>query len=183
MIRMSLWLAHVFLWLPMTLTHRKMKKSPLSVNHTLVRMWAVLFLKIAKIKVKVKYRNHIPLSSKTLICVDDRPFMSECLLVGLQSECVFYQPRHTSYGLPQKWLNVVSVNTLEEIPTYCIMFTDDLTQHDLDVLSTQNVQIMKIKAQEVDTILIKPTKINFECGIPLSVEESSSASLEVIHQL
>jgi hypothetical protein len=183
MIRVTLWFAHGFLWLPMALTLNKMKKSPRHVNHALVRMWAVLFLKLAKIKVKVKYRNHIPLSTKTLILIEDRPFMSECLLVGLQSECVFYKPRHTSYGLPARWLKVVSVPTLEDLPTYCFMFIDDLTQQDLDVLATQGVQIMKITAREVDTILLKPTKINFECGIPLSVEESALASLEVIYQL
>jgi hypothetical protein len=183
MIRLSLWLAHIFLWLPMTLTLRKLKKSPPSVNHALVRMWAVLFLKLAKIKVKVKYRNHIPLSSKTLILVEDRPFISECILIGLQSECVFYKPRHTNYGLPIKWLNVISVESLEDIPTYCVMFMDDLTQLDLDTLSTQKVQIMKIYSNDVDSLLHQPTKINFECGIPLSIEESSLASLEVIHQL
>jgi hypothetical protein len=183
MIKISLGFAHGFLWLPMALTLRKMKRSSQSVNHALVRMWAVLFLKLAKIKVKVKYRNHIPLSSKTLILVEDKPFMFECLLVGLQSECVFYRPRRSAYGLPMGWLNVVSVSTLEDLPTYCVMLLDDLTQQDLDILSTQQVQIMKIYTKEFGMLLKQPTKINFECGIPLSIEESALASLEVIYQL
>lgn len=183
MIKLTLGLAHGFLWLPMALTLRKMKRSPQSVNHALVRMWAVLFLKLAKIRVKVKYRNHIPLSSKTLILVEDKPFMSECILVGLQSECVFYKPKNTSYGLPSRWLDVVSVTSLEALPTYCVMYLDDLTQQDLDILSSQQVQIMKIHTKEIGMLLKQPTKINFECGIPLSVEESALASLEVIYQL
>lgn len=183
MIRVSLSLAHVFLWLPMTLNLRKLKKAPPHIRHHLVRMWAILFLKVAKIKVSMRYRNHIPLSTKTLILVEERPFIHECILVALQSECVFYKPRHTPYGLPSAWLDVCSITSLDDIPTYCIMVLDDLTQHDLDVIANQHIQIMKISCAEVDMSLRKPTKISLVCGVPLSAEESAMASLNMIQQL
>lgn len=183
MIRFSLTLAHIFLWLPMTLNLRKMRRVPQHVRVELVRMWAILFLKIAKIKVSMRFRNHIPLSTKTLIIVEDAPFIYECLLVALQHDCVLYNPKATPYGLPQKWLDVCRVTTLENLPTYCVILCDDLTQHELDIVAQQHVQLMKIKVQTTDTILSKPTKFSLMCGVPLSAEESAVASLNIVQQL
>lgn len=183
MIRLSLTLAHIFLWLPMSLNLRKMRRAPHSIRYQLIRMWAILLLKVAKVKVSMRFRNHIPLSTKTLILVDDAPFIFECLLVAMQHDCVFYKPKQTPYGLPQAWLESCSVATLEMLPTYCVMLHDDLTQHELDIVALQRVQLIKIKVLAPDTILSKPTKISLICGVPLSIEESAVASLNIVQQL
>lgn len=180
MIKLSIRMALAFFWLPMTLNLRKMKRLPLNVSHHLVKMWAVLILKLSKVKVKVKYRNHIPLSNRTLILVEEKPLVHEFCLVSLQNECVFYKPKASKYGLPQRWLDVISVSSLKDLPANCIMVLEDLTQEDLDDLSQQKAQIMKISITELGSILEHPTKIVLECAVPLSVEESAFASIEII---
>jgi len=180
MIKLNIKLSLAFFWLPMALNLRKMKRLPLNVSHQLVKMWAVLILKLSKVKVKSKYRNHIPLSNTTLILVEDKPLVHEILLVGLQSEVVFYKPKASKYGLPQPWLDVISVASLKDLPANCIMLMEDLTQEDLDDLGQQKAQIMKISMTELGSILAQPTKIVLECAVPLSVEESAFASIEVI---
>ncbi len=180
MIKLNIKLALAFFWLPMALNLRKMKRLPLNVSHQLVKMWAVLILKLSKVKVKSKYRNHIPLSNTTLILVEDKPLVHEILLVGLQSEVVFYKPKASKYGLPQPWLDVISVASLKDLPANCIMLMEDLTQEYLDDLGQQKAQIMKISMTELGSILAQPTKIVLECAVPLSVEESAFASIEVI---
>lgn len=183
MIRLNLFLVRAFFWLPMLLNLRKMKRLPLSVKHHLVRMWAVLFLKISKVKVKVKYRNHIPLQTNTLILVPSLPLIYEICLVGLINECVFFQPKATSYGLPQKWLDTLKVESLKDFPAYCIMSEDDLIQDHLNELENCKFQIMKIKVNGLESLLSKPVKVTLECGIPLSIEECAVASLETIRNL
>lgn len=180
MIKFNIKLALAFFWLPMALNLRKMKRLPLDVNHQLVKMWAVLILKLSKVKVKLKYRNHIPLSNTTLMLVEDKPLVHEILLVGLQNEVVFYKPKASKYGLPQAWLDVISVASLKDLPANCIVLLDDLTQEDLDDLGQQKAQIMKISISEIGSILEQPTKIVLECAVPLSVEESAFASIEII---
>jgi hypothetical protein len=183
MIRVNLILVRAFFWLPMQLNLRKMKRLTLDVKHHLVRMWAVLFLRVSKVKVKVKYRNHIPLQLNTLILVPSLPLMHEICLVGLASECVFFLPKATSYGLPQAWLNTLRIDSIKDFPTYCIMFEDDLTQDHLNELESCKFQVMKIKVVGLDSLLRKPVKVTLECGIPLSIEESAVASIETIRNL
>lgn len=183
MIRVNLLLVRIFFWLPMQLTLRKMKRMPLNIKHQLVRMWAILFLKISKVKVKVKYRNHIPLQINTLILVPSIPLIHELCLVGLTNECVFYQPKSTTYGLPQKWLNALKIDSIKDFPTYCIMYEDDLTQDHLHELAPYLFQIMKIKVNGIELLLRKPVKVTLECGVPLSIEECSVASIETIRNI
>lgn len=183
MIRLNLFITRTFLWLPMQLNLMKLKRVPLDVKHQLVRMWAVLFLKVSKVKVKVKYRNHIPLQSNTLILVPSMPLIHEICLVGLTNDCVFFLPKATSYGLPQKWLETIKVKSLNDLPTYCIMFEDDLLQEHLNELEKCHFQIMKIKVIGLESLLRKPVKVTLECGVPLSVEECAVASLETIRNL
>lgn len=183
MIKLKLIFAHVFFWLPMQLNLRKMKRLPLSVKNQLVRMWAVLFLRISQVKVKVKYRNHVPLQSNTLILVPSSPLIHEICLVGLISDCVLFQPKATTYGLPQKWLDTLKVESLNDLPTYCIMSEDDLFQEHLNELENCHFQIMKIKVRGLESLLRKPVKVTLECGVPLSVEECAVASIETIRNL
>jgi hypothetical protein len=80
-----------FFALPMYFSSLHVKKHGFAIVYETARLWALMFLKFAQVKVKVHHKNYIPLKEGVLfVCLSQSSIDQEIILSAISSPSVFY---------------------------------------------------------------------------------------------
>lgn len=80
-----------FFALPMYFSSLHVKKHEFAIIYDTARLWALMFLKFAQVKVKVHHKNYIPLKEGVLfVCLSQSSIDQEIILSAISSPSVSY---------------------------------------------------------------------------------------------